>query len=105
MSSPTTIHQLRDGLTDYGAAETELALENLCHRIGGIVGADNGLWFGAVRMLRGAPAQKGPAYGWRSPVIQAWKPDLKVVELARLFRESLESKNEACIGATTRLAR
>jgi DNA-binding CsgD family transcriptional regulator len=93
-----TIHSLWDDLTDLGPAQMDLALETLYQRLGAMVGADSGMWFGAVRISKNA---QDIAHGWRSPAIQPWKLDPKIAELTRLFRESLEAKNEVCIGATT----
>ncbi len=95
------VHLLWDELNDFGPARSELALGHLFERIGDLIGADNGLWFGSIRMMRGAAAQRDAAHGWRSPAIEPWKPDPRIAELTRLFIASLDSKNSFCIGATT----
>ncbi len=99
--STAAIHLLWDQMLDFGPARADLALAFFFEQLGSLIAADNALWFGAVRVARGAIARRDIAHGWRSPVICPWKIDPKIAELTRLFNASLESKNAFCIGATT----
>jgi len=52
-------------LATFPATETEAALRHLMAWLTREVEADNVIWIGAVRALRGAAAKDDPFYGWR----------------------------------------
>jgi len=62
-------------LATFPAGQTEAALEYLQEWIAKEIDADNVVWIGAVRVLRGAPAKKDPFLGWRLRARVALRPD------------------------------
>ena len=52
-------------LAAYPASATEAALRHLMQWIAGEIDADNVIWIGGVRVLRGAAASRDPFLGWR----------------------------------------
>ena len=56
---------LWQGMAAFPASETDAALRYLQEWIAGTIGADNVIWIGGVRVLRGAPAKADAFLGWR----------------------------------------
>jgi DNA-binding CsgD family transcriptional regulator len=69
------VYALWQCLADYPAAATEAALHHLQQWIAAQLDADNVIWIGAVRVLRGAPAKADPFLGWRLRNRVALRPD------------------------------
>jgi DNA-binding CsgD family transcriptional regulator len=69
------LHVLWRGIAAYSAAETDEALRHLMKWIAQAIDADNVIWIGGVRVLRGAAAKKDPFMGWRLRAREALRPD------------------------------
>jgi DNA-binding CsgD family transcriptional regulator len=62
-------------LASFGAAGSERALRELMDWLARELDADNVIWIGAVRALRGAAATDDPFFGWRLRARESFKPD------------------------------
>lgn len=62
-------------LAAFPASETDAALKHLQKWIAKEIDADNVVWIGAVRVLRGAPAKTDAFLGWRLRARVALRPD------------------------------
>jgi DNA-binding CsgD family transcriptional regulator len=62
-------------LAAFPASETDAALKHLQKWIANEIDADNVVWIGAVRVLRGALAKTDPFLGWRLRARVALRPD------------------------------
>jgi len=62
-------------LADFPASQTDAALKYLQEWIAKEIDADNVIWIGGVRVLRGAPAKADPFLGWRLRARVALRPD------------------------------
>lgn len=104
-------------LAQFPPAQTDAALRFMQQWIARAVDADNVIWIGAVRALRGQAAAKDPMFGWRLRARSALRPDPEPYR--RLLKEyyipdhygrltpgyyerSHESKKDAHIGTTAR---
>lgn len=96
-----SIHQLWDRLREFPPSKSDSALIHLFQHLAELIHADNAMWFGVVRTIRGAAADADLCHGWRCPVIRRWKDDQRVDELIRRFLESLDSSCAIGIGDTT----
>lgn len=72
---PETVFELWGRLAAFPAAEADQALAHLMQWIAAAIDADNVIWIGASRVLRGAAAKKDPFLGWRLRVRRALRPD------------------------------
>ena len=70
-----SVYALWDELGAFPAGETDAALRHLFGWLATQVGADNVIWIGAVRLLRGAAAKDDPFAGWRLRTRQTMHPD------------------------------
>ena len=68
-------YELWRRLAEFSAGQTEATLKYLQEWIAKAIDADNVVWIGAVRVLRGAPAKKDPFLGWRLRARIALRPD------------------------------
>jgi DNA-binding CsgD family transcriptional regulator len=82
VKSVQAVYALWDELAAFPAGEIEAALRHLFGWLGEWVGADNVIWIGSVRILRGAGAKRDPFCGWRLRTRFAMHPDSK--EYAKL---------------------
>lgn len=96
-----SIHQLWDRLREFPPSKSDAALTHLFQQLAELIDADNAMWFGVVRTIRGAAARADACHGWRCPVIHRWKADARVDDLIRRFLTSLESPCDVGIGDTT----
>lgn len=62
-------------LAEFPASETDAALRHLQEWFIQAIDADNVIWIGAVRVLRGAVAKRDPFLGWRLRARFALHPD------------------------------
>ena len=60
-----TLFDLWRRLAEFSASETDAALTCLQEWIAATIGADNVIWIGGVRVLRGAAAESDAFLGWR----------------------------------------
>ncbi len=67
--------ELWQRLANFPASETDAALKYLQEWIAKEIDADNVIWIGGVRVLRGATAKKDPFLGWRLRARVALRPD------------------------------
>lgn len=70
-----TVHTLWDELAGIPAWEMDAALRRLMEALARQVDADDVLWLGAIRILRGAVAEKDPFLGWRLRIRRTLLPD------------------------------
>jgi DNA-binding CsgD family transcriptional regulator len=112
---PDDLFALWQTLTGFPAGETDAALGELMHWIARRIDADNVIWIGAVRVLRGPAAKTDPFLGWRLRARRPLHPDSKAYreQLARyylsehygkrtstFYARSHEEKKDAHIGMT-----
>jgi DNA-binding CsgD family transcriptional regulator len=76
--------RLWDELADFDAASSERALVHLMKTACDWIHADNALWIGGVRMMRGAAAKRDAQHGWRGRVVQHWRESPAITRKARL---------------------
>ncbi len=62
-------------LSTFPASETDAALKHLQEWIAEKIDADNVIWIGGVRVMRGASAKADPFLGWRLRARVALRPD------------------------------
>ncbi len=62
-------------MAEFPASQTDAALQYLQKWIAEQIGADNVIWIGGVRALRGAAAKADPFLGWRLRARIALRPD------------------------------
>jgi len=74
-SIPDATFDLWQRLSNYPASETDAALKYLQEWIAKEIDADNVIWIGGVRVLRGAAAKADPFLGWRLRARVALRPD------------------------------
>ncbi len=65
---------LWEELADFDASRLEEALFHLMKTVCSWIQADNAMWIGGVRMMRGAAAQGDGQHGWRGRVVLNWPP-------------------------------
>jgi hypothetical protein len=65
------IYQLWDDLADFGPGRSREALIHCMSCVCALVGAQNAVWLGAVRMASGDYAAKDPLSGWRMGTIES----------------------------------
>lgn len=70
-----TVHTLWDELSGIPAWEMDAALRRLMEALARQVNADDVLWLGAIRIHRGAVAEKDPFLGWRLRARRTLLPD------------------------------
>jgi len=68
-------HALWRELAAFPAGETGPALRHFMKWIAAQIDADNVIWIGGVRVLRGSAAKKDPFLGWRLRAREALRPD------------------------------
>lgn len=75
--SPVTeaTFELWQRLANFSASQTDAALKYLQEWIAKEIDADNVVWIGSVRILRGALAKTDPFLGWRLRARVALRPD------------------------------
>ncbi len=64
-----------DEMADFSAGEMDAALRHLMEWFACEVGADNVIWLGAIRVLRGPEVKADPFSGWRLRVRRTLVPD------------------------------
>ena len=69
------IISLWDKLSDFGAHETDCALDHCMEQICHLVGADKAFWIGGVRVVKGAHARRDPMLGWRIGAVHLYGGD------------------------------
>src|SRR5271156_6341727 len=69
------IFELWQQLARFPASQTDAALTHLQEWIAKEIDADNVVWVGGVRILRGAAAKADPFLGWRLRARVALRPD------------------------------
>jgi DNA-binding CsgD family transcriptional regulator len=72
--SVDAIYQLWDDLADFGPSKSREALIHCMNRVSGLIGAQNAVWLGAVRMASGDQAARDPLSGWRMGAIEILTP-------------------------------
>ena len=87
-----------DELTDFDACHSEAALFHLMKTVCGRIDADNAVWVGAVRLMRGAAARRDPLRGWRGRVMQHW---LKPPSFMRAAGQAMKDQDTPDPGMTT----
>ena len=65
-----SIYKLWDDLADFGAGQVDRALFYLMNALAEELGADDIIWVGALRVVRGRLAHKDPLKGWRVRVFE-----------------------------------
>jgi DNA-binding CsgD family transcriptional regulator len=70
------IYELWDDLADFGPKRSREALIHCMSRVSDLIGAQNAVWLGAVRMVTGGQAAKDPLLGWRMGAIEILHPEL-----------------------------
>jgi DNA-binding CsgD family transcriptional regulator len=70
------IYRLWDDLADFGPMRSREALIHCMKRVSGLIGAQNAVWLGAVRMATGEPAARDQLSGWRMRAIEILRPEL-----------------------------
>lgn len=65
--------RLWDELADFEAADSKRALLHLMKTVSAWINADNALWVGGVRMMRGVAARRDAQHGWRGRAVQHWR--------------------------------
>lgn len=83
------IHDLWDALADFDAASMEEARAHLLTGICALIGAQNAVWIGAVRL--GEPQPEDPVKGWRPRAIRQLRPTEVIQEKAREQADMLEA--------------
>lgn len=83
-----SVHALCKRILGIGAAESDKAMELLLRETGRLIDADDGLWVGMVRMLKGAEARRDPQLGWRGrPVRLKGSPAVRLAVSLRAVRD------------------
>ena len=70
------IYQLWDELADFGPRRSREALIHCMSRVSALIGAQNAVWLGAIRMATGDYAAIDPLFGWRMGAIEILHPAL-----------------------------
>lgn len=110
---------LWDAIAAYPAGQTDDALRFLMEWIAEKIGADNVVWIGAVRVLKGKEAKGDPFFGWRLRGRRPLKPDPASYQkqlaayyvsehygklTPTYYQRSHEAKEEAHIGMSSQAA-
>lgn len=85
MLSPQQLNQvcrLWDELTDRDASHSGMALFHLMKTVCGWIDADDAMWIGGVRMMRGAAARHDAQHGWRGRVALHWRTSRAISHLS-----------------------
>jgi DNA-binding CsgD family transcriptional regulator len=85
----SSIHTLWDTLADFDAARMEEARSHLLTGICDLIGAQNAVWIGAVRL--GDPQPEDPVKGWRPRAIRQLRPTEVIEEKAKEQADMLEA--------------
>lgn len=90
------VHDLWDALADFDASRMAEARSHLLTGICGLIGAQNAVWFGAVRL--GEPHPEDPVKGWRPRSICQLHPTQVIEQKAKEQADMLEA---GVVDATT----
>ncbi len=87
---PTTrqidaVHHLWNELTQFKAADSDAALEHLLRGIGQLIQADDAMWVGAVRLMRGPQARQDRQFGWRGRALRHLDPTAARLALSKVM--------------------
>lgn len=98
------IHALWDTLADFDAARIDDALDHLMEGLCALVGAQNAIWIGVVRL---ADAAGDPMSGWRPPVTRFLHPTGKLLDAvnAQTRRMDRGFPNQAAAGVIAQSGR
>jgi DNA-binding CsgD family transcriptional regulator len=83
------IHKLWDALADFDAARAEEARNHLLSSVCGLIGAQNAVWIGAVRL--GEPQPEDPVKGWRPRAVRRLHPTPLIERKAKEQADLLEA--------------
>jgi DNA-binding CsgD family transcriptional regulator len=84
------IYQLWDDLADFGPRRSREALIHCMSCVSALIGAQNAVWLGAVRMATGDYASRDPLLGWRMGAIEILHPALSDPRRAAAAVKDLE---------------
>jgi DNA-binding CsgD family transcriptional regulator len=70
------IYHLWDDVADFGPTRSREALIHCMSRVSALIGAQNAVWLGAIRMASGEQAADDPMAGWRMGAIEILYPAL-----------------------------
>jgi DNA-binding CsgD family transcriptional regulator len=84
-----TIHTLWDRLADFPPSAVEESLALFFSEVAALIGAENAMWGGGVRLLDAAAAETDPTFGWRAPAMRVWKPDEQIRDRILRFRKAV----------------
>jgi Response regulator containing a CheY-like receiver domain and an HTH DNA-binding domain len=91
-------HRIWDELAQFKAADSDAALAFLLKAVAQLIGADDALWVGAVRMRHGAAAAHDPQHGWRGRAVKLLRPTPPDLMLAA---KAVKEQDTPTTGMTT----
>ncbi|HEY4135676.1 MAG TPA: helix-turn-helix transcriptional regulator [Alphaproteobacteria bacterium] len=83
------VHALWDTLADFEAAHVEEARNHLLSGVCGLIGAQNAVWIGAVRL--GDPQPEDPVKGWRPRAVRRLHPTPLIERKAKEQADMLDA--------------
>lgn len=83
--------KLWDELSDFGSHESDEALNHCMQSICKWIGADQAFWVGAVRIVKGAKANRDPLSGWRIGGVHLLNPSEEALQRKKHALKSVRS--------------
>lgn len=90
-SQHEAIHELWDRLAAFPADRIDDALRHLMETLADWLRAEDIVWIGAARLMRGAAARRDPLNGWRGLAIRHHRVSPQLLELSRQAAESQDT--------------